>query len=388
MKLHEYQAKCLLSRYGVTIMPGYLAYTPKEAQKAAVNLGGDRVVVKAQVHAGGRGKCGGIKLVANSIEARDVSEQLLGMVLKTAQTGENGSTVRKVYIEQCASIKKESYLGLLVNREHRCVSIITSAEGGMEIEQLAEEKPEAIMQLDISLKSGLLPFHLRKLAYFLGIEKELQKNFFTTINALYDAFLAYDCELLEINPLAATADNKILCLDAKMVIDDNASYRQHEIKTMIDYDEIDSREIQASQCGLNYIALDGNIGCMVNGAGLAMATMDLIQQAGGMPANFLDVGGGATKEMVAEAFKIILEDQKVKAVLVNIFGGIMRCDVIAEGILAAAEELSLRVPLVVRLAGTNVEKGRKLLDESTLNIVAASDMLDAATKVVSFANDA
>jgi succinyl-CoA synthetase beta subunit len=385
MKLHEYQAKELLSQFGVSTLPGYLAYSQKEAQKAAVDLGGKTVVIKAQVHAGGRGKAGGVKVAQNPNEAFKIAGDILGMTLVTPQTGEEGKLVRKLWVEQGAQIEQEFYLSLLVDRKHACISIIASAEGGTEIEELAQSNPEALLHVQIANEVGLMPFHQRLIFDFFQTPKADQRELGKMLSSLYSAFLALDCELLEVNPLVKTVDGRYICLDAKVSVDDNAAYRQPKAKRMIDYDEIDSREIRATECGLSYIPLHGNIGCMVNGAGLAMATMDLIKQAGGEPANFLDVGGGASQEMVAEAFKIILEDDAVEAVLVNIFGGIMRCDVIAEGVLAAAKQLSVDVPLVVRLAGTNVDIGKKLLDESELNIISANDMGDAARKVVAAA---
>ncbi len=382
MNLHEYQAKFLLAEYGVPVLPGYLAYTPREAQKAAVNLGGGVCVVKAQVHAGGRGKGGGVKVVKNSAAAFEAAEQILGMKLVTPQTGEEGKLVSKVWVEQGAAIKEEYYVSALVDRESGCVCFVVSREGGMDIEEVADKTPEKILSINVAPESGLQGFHTRKIAQFLGLDKAAARKLEPVVNALYESFVELDCSLLEVNPLVQTDDGEFLCLDAKMAIDDNALYRQRDAFEMMDYDEIDSREITAKEVGISYVALDGNIGCMVNGAGLAMATMDIIKQAGGEPANFLDVGGGATREMVTEAFSLILQDAAVKGVLVNIFGGIMRCDVIAEGIIEAAKTLDIKVPLVVRLRGTNVELGKELLAKSGLEITPADEMDEAAEAIV------
>lgn len=382
MNLHEYQAKDLLKDFGVPVLKGHLAYTPREVQKAAVNLGGGVVVVKAQIHAGGRGKGGGVKVVKNPLEALAAGEKILGMTLVSPQTGPEGRLVRKVWVEQGANIKREFYLSLLLDRAKRKTSFIVSAEGGMEIEEVAAHNPEKIFNLPVSHESGLQGFHCRAISQFLKIEKAGEKKFFGVIQAIYNAYLGLDCSMLEINPLIETADGDFICLDAKLAIDDDALFRQKKALAYLDYDEIDERELIAKEVGLNYVALDGNIGCMVNGAGLAMATMDAIKQAGGEPANFLDVGGGATREMVARAFQLILQDPKVKGVLVNIFGGIMRCDVIAEGIIDAAKTLNITVPLVVRLRGTNFEQGKKLLEESGLKITPAVNIDEAADKIV------
>jgi succinyl-CoA synthetase beta subunit len=382
MNLHEYQAKQLLSKFGVPILKGYLAYTPHEAQKAAVNLGGPVCVVKAQVHAGGRGKAGGVKLAKSPEEARDAADSILGMTLVTPQTGEEGKLVRKVWVEDGAAIKSEYYLSILIDRAEGCYSIVACAEGGTEIEEIAETNPEKILTVHVRPESGLLGFHTRSVASFLGLSGKPAKAFSKVLAQLFTAAQELDTSMLEINPLIQTEDDSFIALDAKMAIDDNALFRQRDSFAFMDFDEIDEREIVANQLGISYVALDGNIGCMVNGAGLAMGTMDIIKQAGGEPANFLDVGGGATKEMVMGAFDLILRDPKVKGVLVNIFGGIMRCDIIAEGIIAAAKELSITVPLVVRLRGTNVEKGKELLANSGLSIIPADWMDDAAQKIV------
>jgi succinyl-CoA synthetase beta subunit len=382
MNLHEYQAKQLLASYGVPVLPGYLAYTPRSAQKAAVNLGGGVCVVKAQVHAGGRGKAGGVKVSKSPADAYTAAKTILGMKLVTPQTGADGKLVRKVWVEQGAAIKAEYYLSALVDRESGCICFAVSPEGGMDIEEVAEKHPEKILRVNVAPESGLQGFHTRKIAQFLGLDKEGSKRIASVIQSLYVAFRGLDCSLLEINPLIQTDQGDFICLDAKLAVDDNALFRQREAFEMMDYDEIDSREITAKEVGISYVALEGNIGCMVNGAGLAMATMDIIKQAGGEPANFLDVGGGATREMVTKAFSLILQDEHVKGVLVNIFGGIMRCDVIAEGIIEAAKTLDIKVPLVVRLRGTNVELGKELLAKSGLKITPADDMDEAAQKIV------
>ena len=382
MNLHEYQAKALLRKYDVPLLNGFLAYSPREVQKAAVNLGSGVCVVKAQVHAGGRGKAGGVKLAKTPADAFEVGKQILGMTLVTPQTGAAGKLVRKVWVEQGVNIKKEFYLSLIVDRAAGCVSFIVSREGGVEIEEVAEKHPEKVLTVQVRPESGLQDFHCRKIAFFLGIEKERMGAFLPVVKNLYRAFLGLDCSMLEVNPLIETAEGGFICLDAKVAIDDNALFRQKEAFNFMDYDEIDEREIRASEVGISYIALSGNIGCMVNGAGLAMSTMDMIKQAGGEPANFLDVGGGATVQQVTDSFKLILMDSSVKGILVNIFGGIMRCDVIATGVIEAAKALDLKVPLVVRLEGTNVELGKEMLAKSGLAIIPADDMADAAEKIV------
>jgi succinyl-CoA synthetase beta subunit len=385
MNLHEYQAKQVLQRFGLPVLEGHLCYTPGEAEAAADRLGGGICVVKAQVHAGGRGKGGGVKLAKNTAEARAHAESILGMNLVTPQTGEAGKLVRKVYVEAGCDIAKEYYLSILVDRASRCVSIIASTEGGMEIEEVAEKTPEKILNVQVDSKVGLQGFQTAKLAIDLGIPVEARKHFGSVVRGLYKAFVESDLALLEINPLVLTKDNTFVVLDAKVALEDNAAFRQKSIHDMMDYDEEDPRDLRAQKYGLSYIGLDGNIGCLVNGAGLAMATMDIIKSFGGEPANFLDVGGGATKENVTEAFRILLSDPNVKGILVNIFGGIMKCDVIATGVIEAAKEVGLEVPLVVRLQGTNVEIGRKMLAESGLAITAADTMDDAAQKIVSLA---
>lgn len=385
MNLHEYQAKQVLKKYGLPVLDGYLCYTPGEAEAAADLLGGGICVVKAQVHAGGRGKAGGVKLAKSSSEARDYADKIIGMKLVTPQTGAAGKLVRKVYVEAGCNIAKEYYLSVLVDRAKRCVSIIASTEGGMEIEEVAHKTPEKILTVRIDPKVGLQGYQSAKLAIDLGIPVEARKSFAVVVKGLYQAFVGSDLALLEINPLVLTKDNTFILLDAKMSLEDNAGFRQQEIHAMMDYDEQDPRDLRAQKYGLNYVGLDGNIGCLVNGAGLAMATMDIIKAFGGEPANFLDVGGGATKENVTEAFRILLSDSNVKGILVNIFGGIMKCDVIATGIIEAAKEVGLKVPLVVRLQGTNVDLGRKMLAESGLAITPADTMDDAAKKIVALA---
>ncbi len=385
MNLHEYQAKQVLKSFGLPVLNGYVCYTPGEAEAAADLLGGGICVVKAQVHAGGRGKAGGVKLAKSSAEARAHAEKIIGMKLVTPQTGAEGKIVRKVYVEAGCNIGKEYYLSILVDRASRCVSIIASTEGGMEIEEVAHNTPDKILTVRIDATVGLQGFQAAKLAIDLGVPVEARKNFADVVKGLYKAFMGSDLAMLEINPLVLTKENTFVLLDAKVALEDNAGFRQKTIHDMMDYDEMDPRDLRAQKYGLNYIGLDGNIGCLVNGAGLAMATMDIIKAFGGEPANFLDVGGGATKENVTEAFRILLSDSKVKGILVNIFGGIMKCDVIATGIIEAAKEVGLKVPLVVRLQGTNVDLGRKMLAESGLAITPADTMDDAATKIVALA---
>jgi succinyl-CoA synthetase beta subunit len=385
MNLHEYQAKQVLRKFGLPILAGHLCYTPGEAEAAADQLGGGICVVKAQVHAGGRGKAGGVKLAKSSAEARKHAEAILGMTLVTPQTGAQGKLVRKIYVEAGCNIAKEYYLSILVDRAKRCVSLIASTEGGMEIEEVAHKTPEKILNVQVDARVGLQAYQTAKLALDLAIPLEARKHFSQVVAGLYKAFIESDLAMLEVNPLVLTKENTFVVLDAKVALEDNAAFRQKAIHDMMDYDEQDSRDLRAQKYGLSYIGLDGNIGCLVNGAGLAMATMDIIKAFGGEPANFLDVGGGATKENVTEAFRILLSDSKVKGILVNIFGGIMKCDVIATGIIEAAKEVGLKVPLVVRLQGTNVDLGRKMLAESGLAITPADTMDDAARKIVSLA---
>jgi len=385
MNLHEYQAKQILREYGLPVLAGHICYTPGEAEAAADLLGGGICVVKAQVHAGGRGKAGGVKLAKSTAEARAHAENILGMTLVTPQTGDAGKLVRKVYVEAGCNIAKEYYLSLLVDRAKRGVVIIASTEGGMEIEEVAHKTPEKILNVMIDPKVGLQAYQTGKLAFDLGVPVEARKHFSQVVTGLYKAFVGCDLAMLEVNPLVLTKENTFVVLDAKVALEDNASFRQPKIRAMMDYDEQDPRDLRAQKYGLSYVGLDGNIGCLVNGAGLAMATMDIIKAFGGEPANFLDVGGGATKENVTEAFRILLSDSKVKGILVNIFGGIMKCDVIATGVIEAAKEVGLKVPLVVRLQGTNVDLGRKMLAESGLAITPADTMDDAAKKIVALA---
>lgn len=386
MNLHEYQSKQLMAIYGLPVLRGVVAYTAGEAEAGADRLGGGICVVKAQVHAGGRGKAGGVKVAKNSMDARAHAEKILGMTLVTPQTGPKGKLVRKVYVEAGCNIGKEYYLSMLVDRANRAITMIASTEGGMEIEEVAHKSPEKIVKVAIDPVVGLQPFYCAKVAAAFGLDADKGKQLARVLTGLYKMFVERDLALLEINPLVLTKEGEFIILDAKCSIDENAAYRQPEIMAMNDYDELDAKDLVASKQGLSYVALDGNIGCMVNGAGLAMATMDIIKFFGGNPANFLDVGGGATKEKVTEAFKIILADKAVKAILVNIFGGIMKCDIIATGIIEAAKELKLAVPLVVRLQGTNVELGRDLLSKSGLKITPADTMDDAAKKVVAAAS--
>ena len=381
MNIHEYQAKGVLSRYGVAVPKGKVADTPAQAEVIAEEFG-TPVVIKAQIHAGGRGKGGGVKLAKTSAEARKYAHEIIGMTLVTPQTGPQGRKVKRVLVEQAGKIRKELYLGIIVDRAVSKVVVMASTEGGMDIETVAANTPEKILKEWVDPAVGLGPFQARKLAFGLGIPKELTGKAVKLMTGLYNAFVDTDCSLVEINPLVLTEDGDIVALDAKMNFESNGLYRHQDIQALRDFDEEDPTETEASNHDLSYIRLDGNIGCMVNGAGLAMATMDMIKSCGGSPANFLDVGGGAGVEQVTNAFRLILSDTGVKAILVNIFGGIMRCDIIAEGVVTAAKSLGLSVPLVVRLEGTNVEKGKEILAASKLNIISAADMGDAAKKVV------
>ncbi|HET9954013.1 MAG TPA: ADP-forming succinate--CoA ligase subunit beta [Polyangiaceae bacterium] len=394
MKIHEYQGKQIFARYGIPIPKGYACFTAKEVEEAAAKLrtetGSDVVVVKAQIHAGGRGKGGGVKVVKGGpTEAAAVAEKLLGMQLVTHQTGPEGQRVRRLYVEQGLDIARELYLGLVVDRERRRIAVMASTEGGVEIEKVAEESPEKILTEHVDPVTGLSPFQARRLGFGLQITagspvpKETFAEFTRVLGKLVELFEKEDCSLCEINPLIVTRQGKIVALDSKINFDDNAADRHKDWKELMDRDEEDPVELEAKEAGLSYVSLDGDIGCLVNGAGLAMATMDIIKHHGGSPANFLDVGGGATKDQVTHAFKMILSSPKVKGIFVNIFGGIMKCDVIAEGVVAATRELGLKVPLVVRLEGTNVEQGKKILNESGLRIQAADGMADGAKKIVS-----
>jgi succinyl-CoA synthetase beta subunit len=392
MNIHEYQAKQILSKCGVNVIKGAVAYNVAEAEAAAKDLGGPIWVVKSQIHAGGRGKgkfkeasagsAGGVRVVKSIADVKQAADQMLGATLVTHQTGPKGKEVKRVYIEDGCDIDRELYLSLLIDRSTARVTIIACQEGGMDIEQVAAETPEKIMTIAIDPAMGMKAFHARKVAFGLGLSGSQIKSAVKFLMSMYGAFVEMDASQIEINPMVITKSGEVVALDAKMNFDDNALYRQQDIEDMRDEDEQDAAELEAERHDLNYIKLDGSIGCMVNGAGLAMATMDIIKLHGGDPANFLDVGGGATKERVTTAFKIILSDKNVEGILVNIFGGIMRCDVIAEGIVAAAKEVSLNVPLVVRLEGTNVELGNDILAKSGLPIISGDNLADAAKKIV------
>jgi succinyl-CoA synthetase beta subunit len=397
MNIHEYQAKQVLSKFGVATLKGGVAYTPAEAVSVANELGGSVWVVKSQIHAGGRGKGsfvgdssgkGGVRVVKSVADVGEATKAMLGKVLVTHQTGPAGKEVKRVYIEQGCDIQRELYLGLLIDRATCRVTIMASTEGGMEIEEVAAHSPEKILKAVVDPATGFQQFHARQLAFGLGLEGKQVSAAVKFMASLYKAFIALDASIIEINPLVVTGSGDILALDAKVNFDDNALFRQTEIENLRDESEEDPTELEAARHSLNYVKLDGNIGCMVNGAGLAMATMDIIKLYGGLPANFLDVGGGATKERVTTAFKLILSDPHVEGILVNIFGGIMRCDVIAEGVVAAAREVSLNVPLVVRLEGTNVDLGKKIMAQSGLPIIAADNLADAAEKVVKAVKEA
>ncbi|HKY94375.1 MAG TPA: ADP-forming succinate--CoA ligase subunit beta [Kiloniellales bacterium] len=397
MNIHEYQAKALLARFGVAVPRGGVAYTAEEAVEVAKGLGGPVWVVKSQIHAGGRGAGrfkndpkgkGGVRVVKSIEDVRDNARAMLGQVLVTRQTGPDGKEVKRLYVEEGCDIARELYLSLLLDRQTSRVTVVASAEGGMDIEEVAEKHPEKIVKVAIDPAQGMLPYHARKVAFGLGLAGKTNGGAVRMLQQLYQAFTGLDASLVEVNPLVVTGAGEVIALDAKMNFDDNALFRHKDILELRDEDEEDPMEREAARHELSYIKLDGNIGCMVNGAGLAMATMDIIKLYGGEPANFLDVGGGATRERVTAAFKIILSDPNVEGILVNIFGGIMRCDVIAEGVVAAAKEVSLHVPLVVRLEGTNVELGKKILAESGLPIVSGDDLADAAQKVVTAVKEA
>jgi len=381
MNIHEYQAKELLKEYNVPTVPGFLALDSESAVGAAKEIGGDVWVVKAQIHAGGRGKGGGVKVVKSLEEVKSISEEILGMNLVTHQTGPKGQLVRKVYIEKGTNILDELYLSIVVDRANSRVNFIASTEGGMDIEEVAENTPEKILTVDINPSSGIEEKDVISISKALGLDDDLLMKSGALLKNLYKAFVETDMSLLEINPLVLTGDRDLVCLDAKVNFDDNALFRHPQIEALRDPDEEDPSELAANAIGLTYIKLDGNIGCLVNGAGLAMATMDIIKLYGEEPANFLDVGGSATKDKVTEAFKIILSDRNVEGILVNIFGGIMRCDVVAEGVLDAAREINISVPLVVRLEGTNVDEGKKIIEESDLTVISGTDLDDAAQKI-------
>ena len=397
MNIHEYQAKEKLRAYGVAVLDGHVAWTPEEAVAAAAKLPGPVYVVKSQIHAGGRGAGrfaddpdgkGGVRLARSAEEVRAAAEAMIGHVLVTKQTGAAGRRVHRVYVEAGCDIARELYLSLLVDRATARVTIMASTEGGMEIEEVAAHSPEKILRVAVDPATGISGFHGRRLAYALGLSGKQVAAFGKFVEAMYKAFIGLDCTIVEINPLVVTGAGEVVALDAKMSFDDNALFRHPDLEKLLDEAEEDPKELEAARHSLNYVALDGTIGCMVNGAGLAMATMDIIKLYGASPANFLDVGGGATKERVTAAFKIILSDPNVEGILVNIFGGIMRCDVIAEGVVAAAREVSLNVPLVVRLEGTNVELGKQILAHSGLPIIAADNLADAAQKVVNAVKEA
>ncbi|WP_019376485.1 ADP-forming succinate--CoA ligase subunit beta [Virgibacillus halodenitrificans] len=383
MNIHEYQGKDILRNYGVNVPNGHVAYTVDEAVEAAKKLGSGVTVVKAQIHAGGRGKAGGVKIAKNLDEVRTYADEILGKTLVTHQTGPEGKEVKRLLIEEGCDIKKEYYVGVVLDRATSRVVMMASEEGGTEIEEVAEATPEKIFKEVIDPVVGLSGYQARRLAFNINIPDELIGKAVKFMSSLYTAFVEKDCSIAEINPLVTTGDGEVLALDAKLNFDDNALFRQKDVMELRDLDEEDEKEIEASKYDLSYISLDGNIGCMVNGAGLAMSTMDIIKHYGGDPANFLDVGGGATAEKVTEAFKIILSDSNVKGIFVNIFGGIMKCDVIAEGVVEATKQVGLEIPLVVRLEGTNVELGKEILEESGLNITSAGSMADGAEKIVS-----
>ncbi|MCK9502986.1 MAG: ADP-forming succinate--CoA ligase subunit beta [Porticoccaceae bacterium] len=387
MNLHEYQGKQLFAQYGLPVSKGIACDTPKEVEAAVKEIGGNKWVVKAQVHAGGRGKAGGVKLVDSAQEAAEFAQKWLGNRLVTYQTDENGQPVSKILVEDCTDIADELYLGAVVDRGTRRVVFMASTEGGVEIEKVAEETPEKILKAIIDPLTGPQPYQGRELAFKLGLKGDQIKQFTKIFMGLAQLFLDKDLALIEINPLVIKTDGNLHCLDAKIGVDGNAVFRHADLHEMNDHSQEDPREAEAAKWELNYVALDGNIGCMVNGAGLAMGTMDIVALHGGFPANFLDVGGGATKERVAHAFKLILSDEKVKAVLVNIFGGIVRCDMIAEGIIGAVKEVGVNVPVVVRLEGTNAELGKKVLSESGLDIIAAESLTDAAQQAVKAAGN-
>jgi succinyl-CoA synthetase beta subunit len=388
MKIHEYQAKAILARYGVTTPRGEVAFTKEEAREAARRLKSQVCVVKAQIHAGGRGKGGGVKLARSADEAAEIASQILGMNLVTAQTGPQGRIVKRLLIEEGLDIKRELYLGLLIDRETGRPVFMASASGGMEIEQVAKENPGAILREHIHPAVGLQAYQARKIAFGLGLTGEQATGATPFFQALYRAFIDTDASMVEINPCVVTGDGKLVALDAKVAFDDNALFRHKDLRELRDLDEEDPLEVEASKYGLNYIKLDGTVACMVNGAGLAMATMDIIKYTGGSPANFPDVGGGATADQVKNAFHILLSDPEVRAVFINIFGGILRCDVLATGVVAAAKDLHVKIPIVVRMEGTNVERGQQILRESGLNFTIADGMKDGAQKVVALAGGA
>jgi succinyl-CoA synthetase beta subunit len=382
MNIHEFQAKQILGRFGAPVPKGQPASTAAEAGQAFSALGAPKAVVKAQIHAGGRGKAGGVKLVSSAAEASDFAGKLLGRPLVTHQTGPQGRVVRRVYVEQASDVERGLYLGMVVDRKAECIAVIASTEGGMEIEEVAAKTPDKILTEPIDPVIGLAGFQSRELAFALGLRDKQIGQFGSLLSAVYRAFIETDASLIEVNPLVVTKDGTVICLDAKLSFDDNALFRHPDIRELRDPNEEDPAETEAAKFELSYVHLDGNIGCMVNGAGLAMATMDIVKYYGAEPANFLDVGGGANSQKVAAAFRILLSDSRVRAVLINIFGGIMLCDVLAQGVVDAAREVKLEVPLVVRMEGTNVDKGKQILKDSGIKVIAASDMADAARRVV------
>jgi succinyl-CoA synthetase beta subunit len=385
LKIHEYQAKSVLARYGVPVPRGEVAFSAGEAGEIARRLGGDILVVKAQIHAGGRGKGGGVKLAKSPAEAEDIAKQMLGMTLVTHQTGPEGKKVGRVLVEEGLQIDRELYLSILIDRGSEAPVVIASAAGGMDIEEVAAREPHKILNETIDRGTGIVPFQARKLAFGMGLDSGSANKLVKVLDSIYKAFVDTDASMIEINPLILTRKGDLLALDAKVSFDDNALYRHVDIRDLRDLTEEDPLEVEASKFSLNYIRLEGNIGCMVNGAGLAMATMDIIKLAGGEPANFLDVGGGANAEQIKNAFRILMADKNVQAVLINIFGGILRCDVLAQGVIAAVKELGVPVPIVIRMEGTNVEEGKRMLRESGLNFTTADSMGEAATTVVSLA---
>lgn len=382
MDIHEYQAKEVLSNFGVTVPPGALAYSPEQAAYRARELGGDKWIVKAQVHAGGRGKAGGVKLCNSEAEIYEATENLFGKKLVTHQTGPEGKGIYRVYVEGAVPIAREIYLGFVLDRSSQRVMIVASSEGGMEIEEISAERPESIVRSTVEPAVGLQDFQAREIAFALGIEPAMTQQMVRTLKGCYQAFSELDATMVEINPLVVTSDNRVIALDAKMTFDDNALFRHPQIAELRDKSQEDPRESRAADRGLSYVGLEGNIGCIVNGAGLAMATMDTIKLAGGEPANFLDIGGGATPERVAKAFRLVMSDSNVQAVLVNIFAGINRCDWVAEGVVQALKEVQVDVPVVVRLAGTNVEEGQKILAQSGLPLIRATSLMEAAERAV------
>ncbi len=388
MKIHEYQAKELFLKYSIPVPRGRVAFSADEAVEVAKEIGSFPVVLKAQIHAGGRGKAGGVKLAKTEEEVRSFAKALIGMKLVTHQTGSEGKIVRKILVEEGLQPEQELYFGILPDRRTGTVAIMASLAGGMDIEEVASKEPEKIITLNVDPLLGIQPFHVRELVYGLKLSGDIAKVFTSMVNNLYKLFIDYDCSLVEINPLIITSDGRLIALDAKINFDDNALFRHKDILQYRDLDEEDPFEVEASKYNLNYIRMSGNIGNMVNGAGLAMATMDLIKLAGAEPANFLDVGGGASAEMVENGFRIILSDPNVKGVLINIFGGILRCDVLAQGIVEAAKKVDIKVPVVIRMEGTNVEKGREILEASRLNFIVATDLNDAAQKIAAIAKSA